>query len=303
MRFIKILLMMLCIFVVLAACENTFEPLKENDQYYFSLYGTIDASADTQWVRVMSVRDSILTSPEPLDATVTLTRKSNGQVIVLKDSLFRLRNNVYAWNYWTTEPVYPGEEYYFEAKNSEGGVSSADLFIPPDYPTPVVDYEQGDQLARIYVEDVDQLVVADIKYYFRSVNYQGEVSDKIYSESFSQIGDVREDYIIGTKIVFAYPREGFQALADKYVTEGLTSIMNVRQEVIIVSGGPGWPDVSDLPEEELFLPGAVSNVDHGLGIVTGVVSKTVPLESCYDNEGNIVACPLLESESLINVKE
>jgi hypothetical protein len=67
---------------------------------------------------------------------------------------------------------------------------------------------------------------------------------------------------------------------------------------MVVSGGPNWPESGELSEAERFLPGAISNVDHGLGLLVGVVSKRVPLKSCHDNQGNLIACPLVNSSSV-----
>lgn len=283
--------------MTLTSCENTFEPLQENDRFYFSIFGALDASSDTQWVRVMPVRESILTSPEPLDAKVTLTRKSTGEVYELEDSLFTPRNGYYAWNFWTTANIEAGEEYYFEAENSEGEISSADVFIPDDFPTPIVDYQEGDFLGQIHVNQVERLVVVDIVYYFRITSQDGVSS--LYSDSYSQMDDIRPGVGDHSYTVYSYPNEDFADLNDKHVTDR-TGIIHEKQEVLIVSGGPGWPETGDLTEEERFLPGAISNVENGLGILAGIVSKRVPFESCYDDNGDLVACPLLEPGTVIN---
>ncbi len=281
--------------VLLSACDDTFNPLQENDQYYFSIYGTLDASADTQWVRVMPVRDSILTSTEPLGAKVTLTKKSSGDVYTLQDSLFKLRDHYYAWNYWTDADIEPGEEYYFKATNKDGASSTAEVSVPKDFPTPIVDYGDEQVLARIFVDQVKHLVVSEIIYYFKVVE-RGVVKPNVYSESFSLKDDIREEGN-GRKIIFGYPNDNFGELNKKYVTDFL-GIKHIKQEVTVVSGGSDWPDERGLSEEERFLPGSISNIDHGLGVLVGIVSKRMPLKSCHDNQGNLIACPLVNSGNI-----
>ncbi len=58
------------ILYVLSACDSSFNPLAENNRFNFTIYATLDLSTDTQWVRVMPVRDSIFTTPKPIDAMV-----------------------------------------------------------------------------------------------------------------------------------------------------------------------------------------------------------------------------------------
>lgn len=58
--------------ILLAGCDQTFEPIQENNQYYFSLYGYLDAAADTQWVRVGPARQDINETPDPAGIEVTL---------------------------------------------------------------------------------------------------------------------------------------------------------------------------------------------------------------------------------------
>lgn len=297
-RFKYTWLFSIAVLFVMIGCEQTFEPLKENDRYYFSIFGTLDASADTQWVRVMPVRDSIFTSPELPSARVTITDVSTGTTHEMEDSLFTIRDDYYAWNYWTTADIKTGEEYLFEATNSEGGTSTVHVFVPNDFPAPPVDYEEGDPVARIYVDDVERLVIADIIYYFRTIDQSG--ISPIYSESISQMGDIRVERD-GTLVVYGYPVQGRGEISERYGTER-SSVVHEWQEVRVISGGPGWPDVGDLTEQERFLPGAISNVEKGLGVLAGIVSKRLPLESCYDDQGNLEACPVLDSQMVIDVK-
>lgn len=291
-------LFIVAVLIMMVGCENSFEPLKENDQYYFSIFGTLDASTDTQWVRVMPVRESIFTSPEPQAAQVTITEKSTGKVIVMKDSLFALRDGYFAWIYWTTDDIKTGEEYLFKATNQEGQSSTVDVYVPEDFPTPPVDYDEGDPVAQIYVDGVERLVVADIIFYFRTIDQEG--TSPLYSEAISQMDDVRTEQG-GTQVVYGYPSQGKGVINENYGTDRI-SVVHERQEVRVISGGPGWPEVGDLTEEERLLPSAISNVDKGLGVLAGIVSKRVPLESCYDDEGNLEACPLLEPRTVIDVK-
>lgn len=71
-----------------AGCEHAFEPFQENEDADFSMFGYLDLNADTQWVRVMPVRQDLFLSPDPIDAAVTLEHLESGQIVTLNDSLF-----------------------------------------------------------------------------------------------------------------------------------------------------------------------------------------------------------------------
>jgi hypothetical protein len=71
-----------------AGCDDSFQPLEIHDRN-FSMYGVLEVGADTQWIRVMPVRDSAFTSPGPLDATVTMENLETGRTVELRDSLIR----------------------------------------------------------------------------------------------------------------------------------------------------------------------------------------------------------------------
>lgn len=57
--------------LLLAGCEKPFEPLSRGE-FAFSLYGPLDSAADTQWVRVMPIRESVEAPAGPFEAVVML---------------------------------------------------------------------------------------------------------------------------------------------------------------------------------------------------------------------------------------
>lgn len=70
------------------SCNQTFEPFKENDMYFFTIFGYLDASADTQWVRIVLPRVQLDALAEVPEMQVTLENIETGQSVMMKDSLF-----------------------------------------------------------------------------------------------------------------------------------------------------------------------------------------------------------------------
>jgi hypothetical protein len=120
--------------LALSSCDSSFEPIQENDRYIYSIYGYLDAAADTQWVRVMPVHEKLFAGPEPIDATVTLENLESGESQVMNDSLFQYAANTYAWNFWTPMELEPTGTYRLTAERSDGVTSHVTVTLPESFP-------------------------------------------------------------------------------------------------------------------------------------------------------------------------
>ncbi|MEX0720062.1 MAG: hypothetical protein WD059_05295 [Balneolaceae bacterium] len=269
-----LLMVMLGVFAspYFTGCESTFEPLQENGRYHFSIFGALDHSADTQWVRVMPIMDTVfVNSSEPIDAEVTMTRLSTGESSVLNDSLFRFSDRSIAWNFWTTTPVHADEEYMITAMASDGSSSRATVSIPPAFPEPEVNYSFNDEEGIVNISGVHQLVVADIIYTFTILTDAGETPNPI-EINISHLD--RLSHVSSSSYRF-FPND-VGRIASEYGVTG-ERILIKKREVLVVSGSAEWPDFEELSEDEAFLPEINSNVEDGLGVLVGIVSKRLSL--------------------------
>lgn len=87
-RTIRNNLLFLSLLLLIVGCDQTFEPLAENNQYHFSIYGYLGSAADTQWVRVGTAREAIDDVPDPAGITVTLENLHTGETVIMQDLLF-----------------------------------------------------------------------------------------------------------------------------------------------------------------------------------------------------------------------
>src|SRR5688572_21996239 len=134
--------------LALLGCERPFEPIQASDRH-FSIYGLLDATADTQFIRVTPIRDVAATTAEPIDVALRLEHLETGRSIPLSDSLFAFRaSNInlgidrYGRNFWTTERMEPGATYAFTATGPEGETSRVVARVPNDVPEFVVGVSQ-----------------------------------------------------------------------------------------------------------------------------------------------------------------
>ncbi len=106
---IQRLFIFLSVLILLIDCNQTFEPLQENDQYHFTIFGYLDASAlaDTQWVRVQPPRQQIDAPANVPEMQVTLESIETGNTIVMNDSLFGGESGFNYINFYSLTDIEP----------------------------------------------------------------------------------------------------------------------------------------------------------------------------------------------------
>ncbi|MEX2602199.1 MAG: hypothetical protein WD355_11150 [Balneolaceae bacterium] len=263
-------------------CDESFQPWQENDRYHFSIYGMLDASVDTQWVRIMPVREELFLEPRPIDVTVTLEHIESGDSIAMNDSLFRYYPELYAWNFWTTMDLEPEQTYRLTAKHGDGRTSSAQVKLPSDFPTPIVRMRQivddSEFYNIVYISKSIDLL-ADVQVIYFGLD---EPTGIVHSRGFGHLKDtVRTSHDYHT--VYIDPRE-----------DGLNIDPIIKEVVFVANAGPDFHDFGSMDEKILTVPEGVSNIENGVGYLAGIVSKTVPYRSCFADDGfTYIPCPLV----------
>lgn len=273
--------LVLVILVSVSGCDSTFEPLKPSDDIVFSMFGTLDLHADTQWVRVMPVGKKLLPNDSTISrAEVTLTRLETGETVTMRDSLFAFRNNTFILNYWTDTPLHPEEDYLLVAESDDGRTSRAMVSIPPALPRPITNYSTEEEEGVVVIPSSDSVVVAETRFLVRPLTPFGPAPDEEFSFShLDQLFKNNDGHYI-------FPVEVVSRIRD----ELKTNFLILEREVVIALGSDEWPDLSDLTEEEAAIPGTHSNVENGTGIVAGVASRKAPLKRCVNENDELIPC-------------
>ena len=266
---------------LLSSCDPAFNPIKENDRTY-SVCGCLNASADTQFVRIEYLRDSLATdTPLQLDAEVQLTNTETGQQVTLKDSVFEYYQAGKAHNYYTTMDILPNQSYQLEVKG-QGSSSSAEVDIPGSFPEP--DLIRGDEFVE--VRDIDRLIAVKTIYQTCQDCSGADTcpaEPTIIRDSFSHLKDTV--HLSGNSIKANYDSsEDLFVIEDSYPSRKTFTI--VRSEVIVAAGTPQWPDFLRLDEEAMGLTQTASNIKGGAGLLGGIFTDTLtietnPAEPCY----------------------
>lgn len=273
-------------------CTDNFQALQENDQYQFSMNGYLDASADTQWVRITPAREQLETSTEIPEMTVTIENTGTGEVITMRDSLFQNSGANYL-NFWTTESIRHNQTYRLVAERPDGEKTHATIEIPGELPTPMVVIQTSFGGPTTYSVVVDGSVhVADVqsKWYIR-LKTPNLVTERTFTFAYRNSADTTETY----GGAFTYQLEPEQELEEiersvLLPPDGEIEVVN-RQIYVASTSSPWSVDVSSMDDLTYALPQTFSNVENGVGFVTGIDSKSVPYASC-ENEAQtqIISC-------------
>lgn len=265
--------------LILTACDQTFEPLQENNQYNFNISGYLDASADTQWVRVGTVRESIDETPDPTGIQVTLEDLQSGETVIMNDSVFTFKNVL---NYWTTMDIKNEQTYRIKVKSSDEKESRVSVTtpkkLPPIYVTTVPTKE-----GRIYIDNEVENV-ADIQSVWYVILNPG--TENIRREyRFPIRHTLRFTYnFFGSYTAFANWEDERKRIEQSV---GNAEISIASRRFFVALGGPEWDDsLSTIDDIEYFLDGTGSNVENGLGYVVGINSGWFQQADCMAPDGS-----------------
>lgn len=265
----RFLLLVLLAASALTGCdEAAFDPFEESDAA-FSLFGYADVAADTQFIRVATLRASAY-AEEPVEAVGTLEHLETGRVAVLRDSLFRFSSGALVHNFWTAEPVEAAAAYRLTATRPDGAAASATFETPAPFPDPALESGLSPYSSPAFPPRAQSMTffgiekLADLR-----VTYVLEAPDLTVTVSYL-------DRLFRTpEGRFAL---GFNAYADVQRAlggaEGAACPGLRSARVFVAATTAEWPDLLDFDAETLALPSTFSNVAGGLGYVGGVMTRS-----------------------------
>ncbi len=257
--------------LIFVGCESSFDPIQENDELTFSINGVIDIHADTQWVRVMPIGQSLIpTDPEQNGTRVDLTRQSTGEVVALENSLFKFGGDIYVWNYWLSEDIRGDELYEVVAESSDGGQSRVVVATPSPLPEPNVEYSENFESIGVTGIALDSIIVAETRYLAQALTSVGCAPEReIIISHLDEMNFTQEDeYTINS--------ENREDLARELGVTAFSFRVN-RREFVLVTAGPDWPEDVGLTDIEKSLPEVRSNVEGGTGLVAGIARRKVEI--------------------------
>lgn len=252
--------------LLLAACDNAFDPLAPPGPA-FSVFGYLDATADTQWLRIKGVRGLLVSSADPTGYAAALQDLGTGQIIMLHDSAMRFVDMIgsgqtYAHDFWTAERLHPGASYRLRVQSGDSALTESVVQIPHDYSIEGWVYQGRIRSSYIAVEGA----IKHMPYLVTHVSYYDACTQAgMYVRAYP----IRPD--TARQLVGAPPADpGPATCGPRTVT---------WKEVQVVASDAPWPAAYSI--WALSRDSFPSNLVGGVGFIGGVLSKTIPIEDCY----------------------
>lgn len=278
------------VMLLFTSCENDFEPLEANDEFFFSMYGYLDAAADTQWIHITPVREQVDMLNKTPDMEVSLENLETGKVIVMKDSLFQ--RGAKFLNFWTDQDVDYNQTYRLIAELPDGKQSEVTIMTPNEMPLPEIRVFTNPGSPPEYFVFVDKRVnLADIqaKYYIKIIASNIEIQRTI-SFAYRNNAEITEEFP-NYYIVKLKPDADIREIERQVLLPPNGKLEVVYKQVYVATSGIEWnEEIESLDDVIYALPQTFRNVENGLGYVIGIDSKYIPYEGCRDEDGFYISC-------------
>ena len=270
--------------LTLSGCDETFQPFQESDTTIFSIQGYLDAAADTQWVRVGTIRQNIEEPPNPEGILVTLRDLESGKTVVMNDSLIASRNVL---SYWTTMDIKHEQTYEIVAEQADGNESRVTLTTPLELPPVYITFQGGVGVTpgvSIWIDDSIEHIADLQSVWYVIINPGTENRRKIFT--FPLRNKLKHSRSYSGTYTTVVDWENEMAQIQREVGMG-AEVSVVKRQIFAASGGPEWNDnISSINDLEYFLAGYDTNVENGLGYVVGISSKWFRQDTCYGPDGS-----------------
>ncbi len=294
-RFSHIPILLLCL--TFLSCEEGVDAIIGDDRPY-TIWGLLDAGADTQRVRVIPITTELgLPQGETLDAKVFSVNLDTGERIEWEDKFTMFPDSSKGHVFWSAFTPDIKSNYQLEVVRSDGQMSSSTVALPDSIQLFGPDNARNRSRVDMRIIGTDANIVQ------ARVNYQtfslppvnpfppgSPISQSVqvpfdisYREELLKISDGFEFQINMARdfgeIVFEYQR---RCLNDLTIGLGFVT-------VTVFVGDPSWlPPGGEFNERILAQPGALSNVENGLGFVGAGYSsefKWFPSNTVRSNVG------------------
>lgn len=283
------------IVLLLFSCHESFEPLLENETAPFSIYGFLDTSADTQWIRIAPLRQQIDMPPEKPEMLVRLEHIESGHSQIMKDSLFLRADGFNYLNAWSNINIEPAQTYRLTVTRLDGLQSHVTVSTPDEFPTPRVLFV--DDVARVFISGIDRLADVHTRWLVRIIAPDSGWDFKriFWIPHRHRVRHIATsgDYELRISIV-----SDFANILEQIVIppRGELQVEVIQKQIYVASGGPEWnEEIAFLGDLVYAHPDIILNVENGVGYLIGVTSKAIPFESCYNDQFELIACDVVKT--------
>lgn len=158
------LLLILCSLLYLVGCETTVEPFI-GEERPFTVWGLINAGADTQRVRVFPISDAPgIDRSGAIDASVTSTNLTTGQIREWSHRTVTYEDGNVGHVFWAPFKPEEGHSYRIDVARSDGATSTATVTVPAGVEVEVVATSTSTRFPVYVRGDAENLIDVEMRY-------------------------------------------------------------------------------------------------------------------------------------------
>lgn len=257
-----------------SGCEENVNPFVDSTRY-FTMFGALDMNADSQFVRVSAVRQSVdFSESDPLDATMTSYNLTDGSVHQWTDSLFTFDDGSQGHVFYAPLRIEPGHTYRIEIVRSDGATSYAETTVP-ELPVPTVEPVRTPVSTNSVSQSVFWRNLTDepfrVQTWYRFLSVQGlsfvDVPVDYPSTNRADNLDNGWEFIVNQSV-------DRQVVADSISNPSDLTFMGMGMGITVLDEQFDPPG-GEFDPEVLVQPGVFSNVVDGFGFVGAMGRFTV----------------------------
>ncbi|MDX1548293.1 MAG: hypothetical protein R3247_14940 [Rhodothermales bacterium] len=258
--------------LMLVACEESVDPILGTDQA-FTLYGFLDAGADTQAVRVFLIEDLLAPErPDPLDAEVRSINVASGQATAWRDSTVRFASGAFGHVYFAPLQVAFEQTYRVIARRSDGAESAATVTVPPETEAvPLDPFVTGeDVFIPVLWLRAPRLNDIRVRYVMRILEIDpvsGDTLDAGTRRVTVDYGEAQVPTEDGIVAVVTLRRDRRIFFASLGLTGDQRTVLCRIEQRVLVSNAEWTPPGGAYDPDVLVQPGTFTNVEGGFGFV------------------------------------
>ena len=272
-----ILFLLACFALLTAGCDDTITPIV-GEERPFTLWGFLDAEADTQKVRVFTIEERLgLDRAGPIDAVVTSIDLDTGERRQWTDSEITFADGSVGHVFWSPFRAEFEHSYRLEVARSDGAASSVEVTIPPRVEVDLVNPTTRTIFPALIRGRPPSLVKVEVVYDAITLPPAnpwppGSPTPPAVRLPVSVSYDGRQEPTEDGWEIEINMREDFLVVQDEFERNCLTKdlIALRRVDFRFLAADEQWvPPGGSFEPDLLIEPGTFSNVENGFGFFGG----------------------------------
>ena len=276
-RRLSFILLLACLTVLLSGCDETITPIV-GEERPFTLWGFLDANADTQRVRVFTIEERLgLDRAGPIDAVVTSVDLDTGERRQWTDQEVTFSDGSVGHVFWSPFRAEFEHRYRLEVARSDGAVSSVEVTIPPSVEVELIGATERTIFPAFIRGTPPNLIRIEVEYDAATLPPlnpwpPGSPTPLAHRYSVAVSYDGKQEPTEDGWMIEINMREDFAVVQDEFERNCLPRdlIALRRIDFRFLAANEEWtPPGGSFDLDLLIEPGTFSNVENGFGFFGG----------------------------------